>query len=326
MSGGSMRWQHQALRFRGRDFQVVHFDVSEKSEGDSSTEESEDEEQRGKKRLKEHRRRDILERCETELGACLWLESNIAALRVLEGLQTSYAGNRVLELGAGAGACGIALARDGARSIICDFESLVPLMEHNVTLNRLNGSFATVEEEEPVPTADAAETLQDGDVSEIPKARAKEEETEVLGRTGKPKEKKAARQSAGSRKSRKAAQEAAAAAEAAAAEATKGVCQALAIDWRQEVKEPILPAASFDTVIVCDCLYENKESWDSLQALLPRVCAPAANILLVSAMLRKPFLEEFVGRLQEDRFILVSQEEKGELGDTVAAILNPPKS
>jgi len=54
-----------------------------------------------------------------------------------------------------------------------------------------------------------------------------------------------------------------------------------------------LPASAFDIVIVCDCLYENKESWEALEAILRRVVVPGGEVVLASAQLRKPFLEEF---------------------------------
>merc|ERR1712137_834714 len=78
-----------------------------------------------------------LDRCEVELGACLWHDAVDAVLRFLENHRGSYASVRVLELGAGAGACGIGLAFDGADVVLTDVGGLVPLLELNIATNSL---------------------------------------------------------------------------------------------------------------------------------------------------------------------------------------------
>ncbi|XQJ26258.1 Putative methyltransferase, putative [Leishmania guyanensis] len=92
-----------------------------------------------------------LESAEDQLGAVLW-NSNTAALRHLHArvfkLPPSssssatqapppipLAGKNIVELGAGVGCLGIALAMAGARVTITDLKELLPLMEYNVRLN-----------------------------------------------------------------------------------------------------------------------------------------------------------------------------------------------
>lgn len=101
-----------------------------------------------------------LETAEDQLGAVLW-NSNTAALNYLHkhilsssrrrtkaarGQAPSQSGSvspagqplkglSVIELGAGVGCLGIALALGGASVAITDLKELVPLMKHNVTLN-----------------------------------------------------------------------------------------------------------------------------------------------------------------------------------------------
>ncbi|GET87632.1 hypothetical protein, conserved [Leishmania tarentolae] len=92
-----------------------------------------------------------LESAEDQLGAVLW-NSNSAALRHLHTHvfkrdpssaplagqappETPLAGKNIVELGAGVGCLGIALAMAGARVCITDLKELLPLMEHNVRRN-----------------------------------------------------------------------------------------------------------------------------------------------------------------------------------------------
>ncbi|KAK7198708.1 putative methyltransferase [Novymonas esmeraldas] len=96
-----------------------------------------------------------LESAEDQLGAVLW-NSNTAALNHLHtnifvssavhadhhGARTDasstaapLAGKNIVELGAGVGCLGIALAMAGARVAITDLKELLPLMEHNARLN-----------------------------------------------------------------------------------------------------------------------------------------------------------------------------------------------
>eukprot|EP00439_Symbiodinium_sp_Y106_P045546 s4477_g5.t2 len=103
-----------------------------------------------------------------------------------------------------------------------------------------------------------------------------------------------------------------------------GTCQALAVEWSKEALQPSLPERNFELIVVCDCLYENRDSWEALRSLLHRLLAPSAAVLLASAMLRKPFLQAFVALLQEDGFALTSEEQGGRLGDVCIAFLRPP--
>ncbi|CAE7256133.1 unnamed protein product [Symbiodinium natans] len=102
-----------------------------------------------------------------------------------------------------------------------------------------------------------------------------------------------------------------------------GTCEALAVEWAKEAQQPTLPEGAFELLVICDCLYENRESWEALRCLLRRLPAPSATVLFASAMLRKPFLQAFVALLQEDGFLLLNEEEGGHLGDVCIAILQP---
>lgn len=87
-----------------------------------------------------------LESAEDQLGAVLW-NSNSTALgylhrRVFASGDSAAAeadeplrGKCVVELGAGVGCLGIALAMAGARVVVSDIKELVPLMAHNVKRN-----------------------------------------------------------------------------------------------------------------------------------------------------------------------------------------------
>lgn len=92
-----------------------------------------------------------LEDAEDQLGAVLW-NSNTEALNYLHRRifrlppvpvyhcsthgQAPLHGKIAVELGAGVGCLGIALAMAGARVAITDLKELLPLMKHNVELNR----------------------------------------------------------------------------------------------------------------------------------------------------------------------------------------------
>jgi len=82
-----------------------------------------------------------LEPAEDQLGAVLW-NSNATVTAYLDGHLKqccpgfSWKGAHVLELGAGLGCLGIALAAAGASVAVTDIKELVPLMSHNVGLNR----------------------------------------------------------------------------------------------------------------------------------------------------------------------------------------------
>ncbi|EKG00043.1 hypothetical protein TCSYLVIO_009034 [Trypanosoma cruzi] len=77
-----------------------------------------------------------LEDAEDQLGAVLW-NSNAVALRYLHEhvLRDKASAYRVVELGAGVGCLGIALAMAGARVVITDLKELLPLMQKNIEMN-----------------------------------------------------------------------------------------------------------------------------------------------------------------------------------------------
>ncbi|CAK9101659.1 unnamed protein product [Durusdinium trenchii] len=282
----TMRWQRKAFTFRDETFQVEHFDVAEAESSSSG-----DDEESLQARLQRRKREAQLQRCEAELGACLWIDTNRAALRLLEEWRSSYRGLRTLELGAGAGACGIALAYDGATSTVSDVEALLPLLQRNLELNELHTAEATgvvpQEVEGIVPTS----------------KRKSKEKTGSSRRRNKP-----------------------------TRSTMKGSCQAVAVEWEKEALHPTLPEKAFDLIVVCDCLYENRDSWAALQLLLERLPAEASGepsgepaVLLASAALRKPFLEAFVAQLAKAGFTLLQKQEGGHLGEVCTAILQPPK-
>ncbi|CAL1147236.1 unnamed protein product [Cladocopium goreaui] len=269
MAEVTMRWQRQQFCFRDQKFEVEHFDVAE-VESSSSGEDEEALQARLRRRAVEEQ----LQRCETELGACLWIDTNRAALRVLEDWRGSYEGMRVLELGAGAGACGIALAYDGADSTVTDVEALLPLLQRNVELTPLS---------------------MEDTIASAAKSKKKSKE-----------DKSSRRRSGRGAEPRRAA----------------GRCQAAAVEWEKEAQMPTLPG-NFDLVVVCDCLYENRDSWSSLQQLLHRLLGLHGHVLLASAMLRQPFLEAFTEQMAEVGFTLLKKEQGGPLGDVCVVILRP---
>ena len=98
-----MDWILGEFKFRGHDFKAWHFDVSagEGSNADAPRLSGDEE--------------DALEDATGEIGAVLWSEAAIACLQHLQDIKKSYAGCKVLELGAGCGFVGLALAADGAK-------------------------------------------------------------------------------------------------------------------------------------------------------------------------------------------------------------------
>ncbi|CAJ1394341.1 unnamed protein product [Effrenium voratum] len=292
-----MRWQRQKFCFRGQGFEVEHFDVAE-AESSSS---GEDEEAVRARRLRRDREAR-LQRCETELGACLWIDTNRAALQVLED-RGSYRGLRVLELGAGAGACGIATALDGADATVSDVDALLPLLQRNLELNQLR--------------PEAGDEAPDEEAREEEEATAKTKAKMRRAKAEKAAEKEPTESTAKGRRRRN-----------APSPRKKGSCQAVAIEWEKEALHPTLPEKAFDLIVVCDCLYENRDSWAALQALLARLLVPAesgaaSSVVLASAELRRPFLEAFVAQLLEAGFTLLTRrEDGGRLGEVSVAILS----
>jgi predicted nicotinamide N-methyase len=120
-----MEWVLGRFIFCGKPFQCYHFDAA----GDSSANAS--------------LPLAALERAEGEIGAVLWAEAAEAMLRWLEPC-ASLQGSRVLELGAGCGFVGLALAARGARVTLTDKATLVPLLELNASLARAAGCDVVV--------------------------------------------------------------------------------------------------------------------------------------------------------------------------------------
>merc|ERR1711908_1477 len=89
-------------------------------------------------------------------------------------------------------------------------------------------------------------------------------------------------------------------------------CRAQAVEWISEAAVPTLPEEPFDLVVICDCLYENKDSWDALECILQRLLSKRISsnpeLVLASATLRRPFLEEFVQRLLGNGFACVKKD------------------
>eukprot|EP00929_Paragymnodinium_shiwhaense_P072266 TRINITY_DN36682_c0_g1_i1.p1 TRINITY_DN36682_c0_g1~~TRINITY_DN36682_c0_g1_i1.p1 ORF type:complete len:339 (-),score=113.98 TRINITY_DN36682_c0_g1_i1:185-1201(-) len=259
-----------------------------------------------------------LDRCEVELGACLWHDTNLAALKFLEDRRAAngaHAGLHVLELGAGAGALGIALALDGAHAVITDVDALVPLLELNCRENGFGGSASSSAAVGATPTK-AAKAKK----GKKPKKGRRDEDSfdDGSGSEGAPQEEEEAplpkRSTAKDRKAERAAKKAAKSGgsngyAATDAPVAPGSCVAQPAEWTSEAQRPTLPAAAFDVVIVCDSLYENRDSWAHLRDILQRTPrAASGEVVLASATLRRPFLKDFAASMVEVGFELTAQE------------------
>ena len=141
-----MDWQLLATDFAGQQFAVWHFDAAADDAADGAA---------GSPPPRVLLA--SLERAEVEIGAVLWREAAHAMLRWLEpeARRASFKGTRVLELGAGCGFVGLALAACGARVCVTDKGALTPLLEANAALARERGRDAEVRELDwaaPLPT------------------------------------------------------------------------------------------------------------------------------------------------------------------------------
>jgi len=336
-----MQWVWEDLTFHGRPFRVAHYEAP----GTERT-------------LLDDNLVRQLERCEAELGACLWHDTNDAALRFLERRRPGgYLGLRVLELGAGAGVCGLGLALDGGCAVLTDVDALVPLLK----VNAAECNFIVAE---PVQDICSVPLVCVSDTTAMPRRihrrapRKRRDDAEIAEEiSGKwvgensaetalmddgddaedagpasvaPYKRPSARERRAARAARKCSAEGLATdvavmvSEAAQGQTEeqdeaglnittvstgqRGRCTVQAAEWAWEAREPSLPAAAFDVVIVCDCLYENRESWPALQTILARVSAEGADVVLASAALRRPFLEDFVALLESAGFTSVTRD------------------
>lgn len=347
-----MQWVWEDLSFRGKVFSAAHFEAPEPGR---CREEVSD--------------LDVanLFRCEAELGACLWHETNSEALSFLERRRASYAGLRVLELGAGPGVPGLALAQDGAQVTVTDLPALVPLLQLNAKRNGFGtegdagfsavGSCPPGNEEASVKKRgrkkpqrrkggrDAADSDDEwaanggAIAAQLGVDRAEREHLGLDAADRQYQEVAADGDKKMTARQRKAAREVAKAAKekdggarvvgqassiedgsvlcvpteaqdalAEDAPAIAASCTAQAADWVEEAADPTLAAASFDVLMVIDCLYENKDSWTYLQMVLEHSAAPDAEIIFASATLRRPFLEEFASILVDSNFAIVARE------------------
>ena len=124
----TMEWKCGAFEFCGAPFHAWHFDAGS---GDGSCDTL----------APPPPCLASLDRAEGEIGAVLWAEAAHAMLRWLEptARHASFRGCRVLELGAGCGFVGLALAARGARVTLTDKAVLAPLLELNASLAREQG-------------------------------------------------------------------------------------------------------------------------------------------------------------------------------------------
>lgn len=144
-----MEWVLGTFRFCGHSFHVYHFDVPSESGGAAAA--------ANIASLRDQLAVDAvqLDQAAEEIGAVLWTESTAGCLRWLEEqvvFSTSSArrgkkplsGRRVLELGAGCGVVGAALACAGADVTVTDIASVVPLLQVNAHLQREEGRSIAV--------------------------------------------------------------------------------------------------------------------------------------------------------------------------------------
>mmetsp|Transcript_11160 Transcript_11160/g.20281 ORF Transcript_11160/g.20281 Transcript_11160/m.20281 type:complete len:328 (-) Transcript_11160:91-1074(-) len=313
-----MQWVWEELSFRHHVVRVAHFEAPTTEEVLENGRKVDDEVSIG------------LDRCEAELGACLWHDTNKAALTFLSRHRKSFSGMRALELGAGAGACGIGLALDGAHAVITDVDALVPLLQVNAKANGFDEDSSIPSSTKGNPPAKAGgggradnkkrrgrkkndDEWDEQTAVEEAVLQAQGDGAEAVSNDGSEAEEEpkpaAVQERKPSAKERRAARQAKRHAASEIAEVLVGSCKVQAADWLAEAACPRLPAASFDVIVVCDCLYENRDSWNALQQVLDAVAAPDSEVLLASAHLRRPFLEAFVEMMVSSTWTQSAREE-----------------
>lgn len=80
-----------------------------------------------------------LDGAEDHLGSVMWNSNSVVLEHLSSSMLSKSTGAKgvgVIELGAGVGVLGIALAAGGARVLLTDLKELVPLMAHNIQRNR----------------------------------------------------------------------------------------------------------------------------------------------------------------------------------------------
>ncbi|CAJ0569791.1 unnamed protein product, partial [Mesorhabditis spiculigera] len=85
----------------------------------------------------------IAQELDTDVGGVIW-DSALVAIAYIDKNRSRFAGKRVLELGAGTGACGLALSSIGANVVCTDLRERLPLIEQNWKINEhllKDGSF-----------------------------------------------------------------------------------------------------------------------------------------------------------------------------------------
>eukprot|EP00397_Hematodinium_sp_SG-2012_P036948 GEMP01039957.1.p1 GENE.GEMP01039957.1~~GEMP01039957.1.p1 ORF type:complete len:235 (+),score=27.90 GEMP01039957.1:264-968(+) len=131
-----MEWVTSNFSFRSKPFSVVHFDVHPDMI-DRSIEGVDD-------ILVWHNSESFdapveWDNSSGEIGAVLWKDAMVWFLRYLADYKPEgWKRKKVLELGAGCGVVGLALAADGAHVYLTDVECLTPMLEENVKANPYN--------------------------------------------------------------------------------------------------------------------------------------------------------------------------------------------
>jgi hypothetical protein len=249
-----------------------------------------------------------LEQAEDELGAVMW-NSNEPVLRFILAYcknKKAPAGGgvawplRVLELGAGVGCLGIALAVGGCDAVVTDLPRLVPLMQKNVALNRRRLTVApTAAEGAARPGGCEAAALKWGEadlprvVSELLCGRG----MRVLNAPAPSNAPKKHEQRSARRRKRDRA------------------CVAEAVTYC-----PSALTAAPIVVVLCDALYGNRQDWPKLAALLHELF-DSANTEDVTVL---NFCEQRVRGVEDDFFRMLDGETWAGVMAGGSALTAPP--